>query len=187
MAFSVDEEVHAKFEIWCKRQNRSLRGALRQMVIEAVAGIELQTPTKTTVVADRPAPAQRQARPITMTVAEAREFLESSGRLKDADRLYAARICVGDTEEEAQAFMRTTYDRVAIDPFEPPVTQAAWIATRALNQDAEEEEFVLDPDAAYREHRAEGLTHDEAVERVKWSCECNHVTGWVPPEKGEAV
>jgi hypothetical protein len=38
---TVSAEVHAKFTHWCKAQNRSVRGMLRQMVEDAVAQVRL--------------------------------------------------------------------------------------------------------------------------------------------------
>jgi hypothetical protein len=38
---TVSAEVHAKFVVWCKSQNRSVRGMLRQMVEDAVVKVEL--------------------------------------------------------------------------------------------------------------------------------------------------
>lgn len=200
VTLKVPNEIHRKVAVWAKGQRRSMHSALLQLLDDTVAKVELSKvvlmPVQTVTPAARvhaPLP-QRQARPIVMTLAQAQEFLTDVHRFKDSDKLYAARVCVGDTDTEALAFMRRQFDPIAlVDPFDAPVTQPAWAAVRdALRSAAEsdggqEDEFVFDPNIAYAERRAEGLSHAQAVERVEWSCECNGVTGWVPPQNEEPV
>ena len=192
ITFVIPGELHAKVIAWAAEQDRSIRASLTRLLRETVGDVDARKPDPTAAiraVEPRPMkPPQRQARPIELTVAEAHAFLADDYRLRDPDKMYAARIRVGGTEDEALAFMRREYDPMSLgDPYEPPVIQSAWLVRDAPVADDGGSEFVLDPDAAYIEHRANGLSHEQAIERVQWSCECNGVTGWVPPQNEEPV
>ncbi len=123
MAFSVVDEVHAKFEIWCRRQNRSLRGALRQMVTDAVAGVTLPSPEKKEIPTaqsdeseqdrqyrqiygtarppDEPRKERWPYKPFTLTTEEVELILEFQVDL-DANRYFAARMYHGDSARAAE-------------------------------------------------------------------------------------
>jgi hypothetical protein len=153
MAFSVDDEVHAKFEIWCRRQNRSLRGALRQMVTDAVVGVTLPSPEKKEIPTaqsdeserdrqyrqiygtprppDEPRKERWPYKPFTLTPKEVEDILEFQVDL-DANRYFAARTYNGDSAETAEKRTRMEIDNMygPEELWKVPPVQKEWEAAR---------------------------------------------------------
>lgn len=136
---------------------------------------------------DPPVPTLRTCAPFTLSIEELKDI--ASGKEKDPNRMYAARIYRGDSDAEALEFMRTHHDPFAIDPYVPVVTQPEWGVARelALAELSKEDSFELNPDERYWRERDNGLTHEQAISSVRFAIEANSYTkAWIPPPDDES-